>query len=72
MVEQITGLLVIEDKPITRAQLMVHFEYERYRAFARADAEGIEQLIITHQVDICLLDINVTGRDGHSRITRSK
>ena len=64
MVEQIPGLLVIEDEPITRAQLAAHFEHEGYRVFARADAEGIEQLIITHQVDICLLDINLPGRDG--------
>ena len=64
MVEQIPGLLVIEDEPITRAQLAAHFEHEGYRVFARPDAEGIEQLIITHQVDICLLDINLPGRDG--------
>ena len=45
MVEQIPGLLVIEDEPITRAQLVAHFEHEGYRVFARADAEGIDEVV---------------------------
>jgi two-component system torCAD operon response regulator TorR len=59
-----TSLLVIEDEPITCAQLAAHFEREGYRVFTRGDAEDIEQLIRTEQIQVCLMDINLPGRDG--------
>lgn len=58
------SLLIIEDEPVTRAQLAAHFQREGYRVLAREDAAGIEQLIVAEGIDICLIDINLPGKDG--------
>lgn len=57
-------LLVVEDEPITRAQLVAHFEREGYRVSEKEDASGVESIIPNESVDICLLDINLPGKDG--------
>lgn len=57
-------LLVVEDEPITRAQLSAHFEKEGYKVTAREDAEGVERLIEELNIDICLIDISLPGKDG--------
>jgi DNA-binding response OmpR family regulator len=58
------NLLIIEDEPITRAQLAAHFEQQGYAVHVRADAEGIENLVNSIPIDVCLLDINLPGKDG--------
>lgn len=63
--EQVSAnLLIIEDEPITRAQLAAHFEQQGYAVYVRADADGIEALVDSIPVDVCLLDINLPGKDG--------
>lgn len=63
--EQTTAhLLIIEDEPITRAQLSAHFEREGYRVSEREDANDVESVIGNNDVDICLIDINLPGKDG--------
>ncbi|MFT4633060.1 MAG: two-component system torCAD operon response regulator TorR [Candidatus Azotimanducaceae bacterium] len=63
--EQVTAsLLIVEDEPITRAQLAAHFEQHGYAVHVRADAEGIDALIDSIPIDVCLLDINLPGKDG--------
>lgn len=64
MVLQATNLLIIEDEPITRAQLAAHFEKEGFNVFAREDAEDIESIIRDEQIELCLIDINLPGKDG--------
>lgn len=58
------SLLIIEDEPVTRAQLAAHFQREGYRVVVREDAAGIDKLIVTEGIDICLIDINLPGKDG--------
>ncbi|MDA1302362.1 MAG: response regulator [Proteobacteria bacterium] len=57
-------LLIIEDEPITRSQLTAHFEKEGYLVIARDTADDAAELIREHKVLICLLDINLPGKDG--------
>lgn len=57
-------LLVIEDEPITRTQLAAHFQREGYTVLARENANGVEDTIKNENVDICLIDINLPGKDG--------
>lgn len=64
MSEQVAHILVIEDEPITRRQLSSHFEREGYTVTDVADAEGVLELIGEGSIDLCLLDINLPGKDG--------
>lgn len=57
-------LLVIEDEPITRTQLAAHFQREGYTVLARENASDVEETIKNENVDICLIDINLPGKDG--------
>jgi len=57
-------LLIIEDEPVTRSQLSAHFEKEGYSVISRSDANDAELVIQQENVDICLLDINLPGKDG--------
>ncbi|MBD3648550.1 MAG: response regulator [Pseudomonadales bacterium] len=58
------NLLIVEDEPITRSQLAAHFEKEGYRVIAREDAEDVEKTVAEEKIDICLIDINLPGKDG--------
>jgi two-component system, OmpR family, torCAD operon response regulator TorR len=64
MVEYAANLLVIEDEPITRSQLAAHFEKDGYRVFTKETADGVEQLINDEGIELCLIDINLPGKDG--------
>ena len=64
MTQNAENLLIIEDEPITRAQLAAHFEKEGYKVFARESADDVETLISDEGIDICLIDINLPGKDG--------
>ena len=64
MNEQVAHILVIEDEPITRRQLSAHFEQEGYIVTEVADAGGVLELIGEGSIDLCLLDINLPGKDG--------
>jgi DNA-binding response OmpR family regulator len=64
MSQPIANLLIVEDEPITRSQLAAHFEKEGYRVIVKDDANGIAALIAAEAIDICLIDINLPGKDG--------
>lgn len=64
MTAQQTHLLVVEDEPVTRSQLTAHFEKEGYKVTAKEDAQDVEKLISDLDIDICLVDINLPGKDG--------
>lgn len=57
-------LLIIEDEPITRAQLTSHFEKEGYSVSSSGDAQGAADLVNKDQIEVCLIDINLPGKDG--------
>ncbi|MBT4491826.1 MAG: response regulator [Gammaproteobacteria bacterium] len=64
MNESLANLLIVEDEPITRSQLTAHFEKEGYAVMTSEDAEGVVDSIEDNLVDICLIDINLPGKDG--------
>jgi len=64
MSQVIANLLIIEDEPITRSQLAAHFEKEGYHVVVREDAEGAAKIVSSENIDICLVDINLPGKDG--------
>jgi two-component system torCAD operon response regulator TorR len=57
-------LLVVEDEPITRTQLAGHFQREGYTVLTRENSNHVEETIKEQNVDICLVDINLPGKDG--------
>ena len=64
MSEQLANLLIIEDEPITRSQLTSHFEKEGYTVITNPSADGVLDQIGDDDIDICLIDINLPGKDG--------
>ena len=64
MAQAIANLLIVEDEPITRSQLAAHFEKEGYNVEVKEDAENVPQLVSSKEIDICLVDINLPGKDG--------
>ena len=64
MTQQATNLLIIEDEPITRSQLAAFFEKEGFKVFVRADADGVVELVANENIELCLMDINLPGKDG--------
>ncbi|MDA0273340.1 MAG: response regulator [Proteobacteria bacterium] len=64
MSENLANLLIIEDEPITRSQLTSHFEKEGYAVVCSASADGVLELIRDGDIDVCLIDINIPGKDG--------
>lgn len=64
MSQHVPNLLIIEDEPITRFQLAAHFEKEGYKVFTKEDANDVETLIHEQDIEVCLLDINLPGKDG--------
>ncbi|MDZ7686204.1 MAG: response regulator [Gammaproteobacteria bacterium] len=64
MSQPVANLLIIEDEPITRSQLAAHFEREGYDVTVNEDADGVEALLVSKAIDICLVDINLPGKDG--------
>ncbi|MBT3623499.1 MAG: response regulator [Gammaproteobacteria bacterium] len=64
MSQRVAHILVIEDEPITRRQLASHFEHEGYTVTDVADADGVLERISDDDIDLCLLDINLPGKDG--------
>ncbi len=64
MNETEANLLIIEDEPITRSQLAAHFKHEGFRVFLKENAHGTDQFIRDENIHICLIDINLPGKDG--------
>lgn len=57
-------LLVVEDEPITRSKLAAHFEKEGYDVVCREDGSEIVDLVASDGIELCLIDINLPGKDG--------
>ena len=64
MNQQTANLLIIEDEPITRSQLASHFEKEGYNVLTSGDAAGVVEQVEAGGIGICLIDINLPGKDG--------
>jgi len=64
MVQAQSNLLIVEDEPITRSQLAAHFEKEGYKVFTKQNADNVEKIISEKDIKLCLIDINLPGKDG--------
>jgi DNA-binding response OmpR family regulator len=57
-------ILVVEDEPITREQLVSYFEEEGFRVSSADNGERALQLLSEHDIILVLLDIKLPGKDG--------
>lgn len=57
-------ILIVEDEPIVRTNLVVQFEEEGYKVTAVDNGNDVLDLVEQHQPDLVLLDINLPGKDG--------
>jgi len=57
-------ILVVEDEPITREQLVSYFEEEGFRVSSADSGERALQLLSEHDIILVLLDIKLPGKDG--------
>ena len=57
-------LLIVEDEPITRSKLAAHFEKEGYEVVCREDGNDTLDLVSEENIELCLIDINLPGKDG--------
>ncbi len=63
MSEHSANLLMVEDEPITPSQLTSHLEKEGYAVTGSATADGVLERITDGDVDLCLIDISLPGKD---------
>lgn len=64
MTDSPTHLLIVEDEPITRSQLKAHFEKEGFKVSTAENAENVVTRLEEDDIDVCLIDINLPGKDG--------
>lgn len=57
-------ILVVEDEPITREQLVAYFEDEGYRVSSTGSGDEVEKIVRDTDVILLLLDIKLPGKDG--------
>jgi len=64
MAEQQDHILVVEDEPITRDQLVSYFEDEGFRVTSTGSGDDVVPLVMDTDVILVLLDIKLPGKDG--------
>ncbi len=64
MAEQQDHILVVEDEPITREQLVSYFEEEGFKVTSTGSGDDVLPLISDNDVIAVLLDIKLPGKDG--------
>ncbi len=57
-------ILVVEDEPITREQLVAYFEDEGFRVSSTGTGDEVQKIIDDTDVVLVLLDIKLPGKDG--------
>ena len=57
-------ILIVEDEPITREQLVAYFEDEGYRVSSTGSGEEVQKIVENTDVILVLLDIKLPGKDG--------
>ncbi len=57
-------ILVVEDEPITREQLVSYFEEEGFKVSATGTGDEVLPMIQDSDVTLLLLDIKLPGKDG--------
>nr|BAH89727.1 DNA-binding response regulator [uncultured bacterium]BAH90554.1 DNA-binding response regulator [uncultured bacterium] len=64
MAEQQDHILVVEDEPITRDQLVSYFEDEGFKVTSTGSGDEVLPLVMESDVILVLLDIKLPGKDG--------
>ena len=64
MTEQQDHILVVEDEPITREQLVSYFEEEGFRVTSTGNGDEVLPAVTDSDVILVLLDIKLPGKDG--------
>ncbi len=64
MAEQQDHILVVEDEPITRDQLVSYFEDEGFKVTSTGSGDDVLPLVTDSDVILVLLDIKLPGKDG--------
>lgn len=57
-------ILVVEDEPITREQLVSYFEEEGFTVSATGQGDEVPGLLEANDITLILLDIKLPGKDG--------
>lgn len=57
-------ILIVEDEPITREQLVSYFEDEGYRVSSTGSGDEVQKIVEDTDVILVLLDIKLPGKDG--------
>ena len=57
-------ILIVEDEPITREQLVSYFEDEGFRVTSTGSGDEVLPLVNDTDVILVLLDIKLPGKDG--------
>ena len=57
-------ILIVEDEPITREQLVSYFEEEGYRVSSTGSGGEVQQLVDHNDIILVLLDIKLPEKDG--------
>ncbi len=57
-------ILIVEDEPITRQQLVAYFEEEGFRVSSTDSGDEVQKIIDETNVVLLLLDIKLPGKDG--------
>ncbi len=63
-VPQDAHILIVEDDFASRALLVSYFEKAGYQVSDTEQADDLAERVKKHQIDLVLLDINLTGKDG--------
>jgi DNA-binding response OmpR family regulator len=64
MTQQQDHILVVEDEPITREQLVSYFEDEGFKVSSSGNGDEVVSKIADSNVILVLLDIKLPGKDG--------
>jgi two-component system torCAD operon response regulator TorR len=64
MTQQQDHILVVEDEPITREQLVSYFEDEGFKVSATGNGDEVVAKVAEGNVILVLLDIKLPGKDG--------
>ena len=57
-------ILIVEDEPITREQLVAYFEEEGFRVSSTGSGDEVHKIVNETDVILVLLDIKLPGKDG--------
>ena len=64
--DQVTHVLIVDDDDDIRSLLSDFLERNHLIAFQATDGEAMHKMILSHRIDLIVLDLNLPGEDGLS------